>query len=162
MHKHILVPLFASVCGIAPGAHGVPATGRAPAANEAPAANKAPAADKKWQQVVTGASSTGYADAGSIQRSGATASMQVLIDYPKPPFDGNNLPYRSLTMRNEYHCEEARFRVLSIASHTSNMGHGERPYTSDEAGEWEAVTNASIQKELWKLACAKAALPASP
>ena len=143
MRKYILAPLFAIACA----AHG---------------ANGASAAEEKWQQVVTGANSTGYADTDSIQRSGAIASMRVLVDYPKPPFDGNNLRYRSLTMRNEYHCEEARFRVLSIASHTGNMGRGERPYTSDETGEWEAVPNASIQKELWKLACAKATLPASP
>jgi hypothetical protein len=147
MLKLILVPLL------------VIASHRAQAADEA---QGAPRVNEKWQQIVSGVNSTGYADADNIQRKGATATMQVLIDYPKPPFDGNNLPYRSLTMRNEYQCEEGRFRVLSIASHAGNMGSGERPYASDEAGEWEAVTNASIQKELWKLACAKSTLPAAP
>lgn len=146
MRKYILVPLLALTCGTA----------------QAAGAQNAPRADEKWQQVVSGVNSTGYADADNIQRSGAIATMQVLIDYPKPPFDGNNLPYRSLTMKNEYQCEEGRFRVLSIASHAANMGRGERPFTSDEASEWEVVTNASIQKELWKLACVKSTLPPAP
>lgn len=114
---------------------------------------------QSWQQVVRGANSTAYADVESIERSAPLATMQALIDYQKPPFDGNNLPYRSLTMRNEYHCEEGRFRTLSITSHAGNMGSGERPYTTDEAGEWITVSKTSIQGDLWKLACAKTTLP---
>jgi hypothetical protein len=133
MRKSILIPLLVIACGTA---------------------------QAEWRPVASAVNSTGYADADSIRRSGVSATMRVLIDYLKPPFDGNNLPYRSLTMQNEYHCEEARFRVLSITSHAGNMGRGDRPYTTDEVGEWEVVTNASIQKEMWKLACSKAALPA--
>jgi hypothetical protein len=132
MRKYILLPLLAIACG---AAHG------------------------EWQPAATGANSTAYTDAASIRRHGATARMRVLIDFARPPFDGNNLPYRSLTMENEYQCDEGRLRVLSIASHADGMGRGERPYTSDEVGEWEAITDTSIQKDLWKQACAKTALP---
>lgn len=116
-------------------------------------------AKAEWQAVASGVNSSGYADTGSIRRDGASAVMRVLIDYEKPPFDGNNLPYRSLTMRNEYDCDIARFRVLDIASHSENMGGGEQPYTTSEPGEWEPVSLTSIQKDLWKLACKKTALP---
>jgi hypothetical protein len=108
----------------------------------------------EWREVVRGVNSTGYADVDSIRRAGAVTAMRVLVDYPKPPFDGNNLPYRSLTMLNEYQCQEKRFRVLTITSHVGNMGGGERPYTTDEPGAWETVSPQTIQNELWALACA--------
>lgn len=113
----------------------------------------------EWQPVVTGANSTAYADAATIRRVDAMATMQVLIDYRKPPFDGNNLPYLSLTMRNEYRCTDAaggapQYRVLAIASHADHMGRGARPFVTDEAGEWETVSPHTVQQDLWKLACA--------
>jgi hypothetical protein len=115
------------------------------------------AAAQSWQQVVRGENSTAYADIGSIERSAPHATMRAMIDYQKPPFDGNNLPYRSLTMRNEYHCEEGRFRSLSITSHTGNMGSGEQPYTTDEPGDWEVVSPQTLQGNLWKVACLNSA-----
>jgi hypothetical protein len=110
---------------------------------------------RQWQKTIAGASSTGYAAPATIQRNGARSTMEVLVDYQKPPFDGNNLPYLSLTMRNEYDCDAQQFRVLAISSHSGNMGRGDKPYQTDEPGEWEPVTAGSIQKELWEVACEK-------
>lgn len=107
----------------------------------------------EWQPVVNAANSVAYADPASIRRSETSATMHVLIDYAKPPFDGNNLPYLSLTMRNEYRCTDSHYRVLTITSHAGNMGRGERPYTSDEPGEWEAVSPRTVQGDLMKVAC---------
>lgn len=116
----------------------------------------AASAQAQWQEVVRGANSTAYADPGSIRRGDAAATMQVLIDYEKPPFDGNNLPYLSLTMHNEYRCDDAQFRVLAIASHEQHMGRGERPFTSSEPAEWEKVSPNTVQRDLWKMACGEA------
>lgn len=107
----------------------------------------------EWRQVVSAANSTAYADPTSIRRGAAAATMRVLIDYRKPPFDGNNLPYLSLTMRNEYSCGDGRFRVLEITSHAGPMGSGERPFTTDEPGAWEIVSPHTVQQDLLKLAC---------
>jgi hypothetical protein len=108
-----------------------------------------------WEKVADGVNSTGYADRASIQKSAASVIMQVLIDYQKPPFDGNNLPYLSLTMRNEYHCSNRQFRVLIITSHAGHMGNGAQPYKTDEPSEWEMVPTTSIQNALWEIACGK-------
>lgn len=112
-------------------------------------------AQPQWQEVVRGASSTAYADIDSIRRSDTTATTRILIDYRKPPFDGNNLPYLSLTMRNEYRCDTAQFRVLAINSHSGHMGLGEQPFRSTEPTEWETVSPNTIQQDLWKVACGK-------
>lgn len=115
----------------------------------------------EWEKVVSGHNATGYVDRATVRKNGSSVTMQVLIDYQKPPFDGNNLPYLSLTMRNEYHCDEHRFRVLTITSHSAHMGGGTKPYNTDEPGEWETVPTTSIQKTLWEIACGKIALPQS-
>ncbi len=112
-----------------------------------------------WEPVASGANATGYVDRSSIRKSADSVTMQVLIDYQKPPFDGNNLPYLSLTMRNEYHCAEQRFRVLTINSHTEHMGQGEQPYKTNEPSEWEPVPTTSIQKMMWSIACEKSVAP---
>lgn len=107
-----------------------------------------------WQRVAAGANVTAYADIDSVRRNGPLVSLRALLDFAKPPFDGNNLPYLSLTMRNEYHCGEKRYRSLSITSHAGHMASGERPYTTEEPGAWEPVRDTSIQKDLFELACA--------
>jgi hypothetical protein len=140
MHKSILASAVALACGMA--------------FCDTIAENATPS---EWQAIVRGATSTGYADTSSIRRSGTIVTMRVLVDYPKPPFDGNNLQYRSLTMRNEYDCGQTRFRVLSITSHSGNMAQGERPYTTDETGEWEAISPHTVQRALWHRACATGA-----
>lgn len=110
-----------------------------------------------WRRVAGGANVTAYADIDSLRRNGPLVSLRALLDFAKPPFDGNNLPYLSLTMRNEYDCGEKRFRTLSITSHAGHMGSGERPYTTSEPSEWETVRATAIQNDLWKLACAASA-----
>jgi hypothetical protein len=108
----------------------------------------------QWREVGSGANSTSYVDPDTIRRSGDRTAMAVLIDFQKPPFDGNNLPYLSLTMQNEYDCAHTQFRVLAIVSHAANMGHGEQLYRTDEPSDWEPVASGTVQKDLWKAACA--------
>lgn len=116
--------------------------------------NGVPVDRTAWRRVASGVNVTAYADVDSVIRDGPLVSLRALLDFAKPPFDGNNLPYLSLTMRNEYRCDERRYRSLSITSHAGHMASGERPYTTDEPGAWEAVRSTSIQKDLFELACA--------
>jgi len=107
----------------------------------------------QWRKVGEGANSTSYVDPDTVRKSGNQTSMAVLIDFQKPPFDGNNLRYSSLTMQSEYDCTQKQFRVLAIASHTGNMGRGERPYQTSEPSDWEPVALGTVQKDLWEAAC---------
>jgi hypothetical protein len=81
--------------------------------------------------------------------------MNVLVDYIKVPFDGNNLPYLSLTMKSEYNCATQQFRTVHITSHSGHMGAGDRPFTSAEADAWQPVLPKHNQEALWKAACGK-------
>ncbi|MFT3930711.1 MAG: hypothetical protein QM709_10500 [Spongiibacteraceae bacterium] len=109
----------------------------------------------EWKSVAKTYQSVGYVDLNSVQQRGDITSMNVLIDYEKPPFDGNNLSYRSLTLRSEYNCATQQFRTIKLTSHIGNMATGHKPYHSDEPSEWQAVSPASIQNAFWKTACAK-------
>ncbi|MDB6062807.1 MAG: hypothetical protein JWM78_2910, partial [Verrucomicrobiaceae bacterium] len=97
----------------------------------------------------------GYADLDTLRKTGNNAALWILVDFEKPPFDGNNLRYLSLKMHNEYDCERAQFRVLSMTSYSEKMARGEQRYKSDEAGEWESISPKTIQKKLWEVACGK-------
>ena len=108
-----------------------------------------------WQQITKTYQSTGYVDRSSIQKKGDVTSMNVLIDYEKPPFDGNNLSYRSLTLSSEYNCTTNQFRILKLTSHLKNMATGPKPYHSDEPSEWHAVPTTSVQNGFLKVACEK-------
>lgn len=107
----------------------------------------------EWKQIVTTYNPTAYADPATLQRSGDLASMWVLIDFKKPPFDGNNLPYRSLKMHVEYNCATIEFRFLELASFEGQMATGRTPYTSIEPGAWQPATPEGIQRPLWETAC---------
>lgn len=109
----------------------------------------------EWTKVTTTYQSTGYADLKSIHKNGDIASMDTLIDYEKVPFDGNNLPYRSLKMKSEYNCATRQFRTLILDSYTGNMATGQRPYKSTEPDEWQPVLPRYTQDALWEVACRK-------
>jgi hypothetical protein len=123
------------------------------------AASSAAFAD--WTKVTTGYQSTSYADLSSLQKTGDVVSMNVLVDYVKVPFDGNNLPYLSLTMQGEYNCATQQFRTTHITSHSDHMGAGDRPYTSSEADAWQPVLPKHNQEALLKAACGKSLTPLS-
>lgn len=112
-------------------------------------------ASAEWKEVTRTYQSTGYIDPDSIEKQGDTVSIKALIDYRKPPFDGNNLSYRSLTLISEYHCVNKQFRTLVLTSHLGNMASGHKPFHSDEPGEWHSIPATSIQGAFWKEACEK-------
>lgn len=113
----------------------------------------------EWTPVTKTYQSKGYADFNSLQKRGDVTSMNVLIDYEKPPFDGNNLSYRSLKQKAEYNCATKQFRTLELTSYANNMGKGHRPYHASESSEWQAVQAKSIQEDFWKAACKKYRAP---
>ena len=108
-----------------------------------------------WQAVTKTYQSIGYVERSSIQKRGDITSMDTLIDYEKPPFDGNNLSYKSLKLISEYNCATKQFRTLTLTSYSENMAKGHKLYHSSEASEWQAVPATSIQDGFWKVACEK-------
>lgn len=109
----------------------------------------------EWKLITKTYQSRSYVDLSSIQKKDDITSMNTLIDYEKPPFDGNNLSYRSLRLSSEYNCTTKQFRTLQITSYLGSMATGQKPYHSEEASEWQAVPVNSIQTEFWKTACQK-------
>lgn len=121
------------------------------------AASSAALAD--WTKVTKGYQSKSYVDLGSRQKTGDIASMDVLIDYDKVPFDGNNLPYLSLKMKAEYNCATKQFRTVKLTSYSGHMATGDQPYTSIEPDEWQPVLAKHTQDVLWEMACQKKFAP---
>lgn len=109
----------------------------------------------EWSKVSGTHNKTTYADLETRQKIGDIATMWVLVNFDKAPFDGNNLPYLSLKMNVEYQCVATQFRVLKLTSFAGHMATGKQPYTSVDPGEWQAVPPGTIQKPLWDVACKK-------
>lgn len=110
-------------------------------------------ASGEWEKIDAGHRSTAYADLETLRRQNTIATMNVLIDFEKPPFDGNNLPYLSLKMSVEYDCKTPHFRAMQITSYAGHMATGDKPYSSSEPQQWESIPDKSLQKSLWKTAC---------
>lgn len=110
-------------------------------------------AQAEWTKVFSGFNPTAYADLDTLKRTGDVATMSVLVDFKKVPFDGNNLPYLSLKMKIEYHCQKAEFRFLELASYAGHMATGRSPYVAHEPSQWQPTTDHGIQKSLWDVAC---------
>lgn len=111
----------------------------------------------EWKKIDTGHRSTAYADIQTLRRQDTIATMNVLIDFEKPPFDGNNLPYLSLKMTVEYDCKTPQFRAMKITSYAGHMATGDKPYASAEPQQWESIPDKSMQKSLRKTACGQRA-----
>lgn len=112
-----------------------------------------PFAAAEWTQIASSYNPIAYADLATLQRDGDIAAMAVLIDFKTKPFDGDNLPYLSLTMQAEYDCKTVQFRFIELASHADHMGRGKTVYTSEKASQWQPA-KPGIQQPLWETACA--------
>jgi len=95
-----------------------------------------------------------YADAGSIRRNGALATMHGLYDFRRPDFTPEGRGLLSTVVLREYDCEGRRVRLLSSIDFAGNMGRGEAVKTSTHSGRWESVHEEGIDDAYLRVACA--------
>jgi hypothetical protein len=95
-----------------------------------------------------------YVDLSTIRKSGNTAKMWTLNDYKKAQIVGNGKSYLSTMGRQEYDCNEEKFRVLSLYFYSGNMKNGDLVLSDDtEDTQWRSIPPESISAAQFKIAC---------
>jgi hypothetical protein len=95
-----------------------------------------------------------YADADSIRRSGAMATMHGLYDFRRQDFTPEGRGLYSTVVLREYDCAARRVRLLHAVDFSGHMGAGVAVMTSSRLGRWEAVHEAGIDDAFLRVACA--------
>lgn len=94
-----------------------------------------------------------YADLSTIRKSGGTAKMWTLQDFKKAQPLSNNKSYLSAMARQEYDCNEEKFRVLSSYVYSGNMKNGDLVGNDDSSGEFHSIPPESVIATEFKIAC---------
>jgi hypothetical protein len=55
----------------------------------------------------------------------------------------------------EYDCKEERLRTIYYSDHSGNMARGKSVYSDDDPTKWSPVPRATVQEDLWEIACGK-------
>lgn len=109
----------------------------------------------EWVEVGGNENATTYADPATIRRAGNSVTMWHLIDYVNARAIEGAKPYMSITMQDEYDCNEERARTLSISVHTGNMGEGEVIGITTKPWYWRPVSSDTLVETLRAFACEK-------
>ncbi len=108
----------------------------------------------QWSEVGKTPEALVYIDRASIERQGGVARMVDIFDFTAAQqVEGKS--YLSLQSLAEYDCIERRTRPLRIIAFSKNMGEGSVASSLETPGPWEHVAPASMEQELWRLACSR-------
>ena len=109
-----------------------------------------------WVEV--GGNETGaiyYADPATIRKAVNRVKMWILVDYKTTRVSSGGMPYMSMKAHVEYDCKEERVRTLYYSNHSGNMAGGKSVFSDDDPAKWSPVPRATIQEDLWEIACGK-------
>lgn len=95
-----------------------------------------------------------FVDQSTATKSDDTAQVLHLVRWGEPQTDPGVPPYLSTVVRTSYHCTEKREKYLASTSYTGPMGNGVKVLADEnEAESWYSISDASMEENLWKIAC---------
>ena len=98
---------------------------------------------------------TYYANPASIHKEGNKVKMWNVVDYTTARVSSDGKPYMSMKARVQYDCKEERLRTMHYSGHSEHMGRGKSVYSDDDPTKWSPVPRATVQEDLWEIACGK-------
>lgn len=109
----------------------------------------------EWQKIGINDGDTQYVDSGTIRADGNMVKAWTLIDSKTPKRVGTDEAHLSMKIHEEYDCAQAKFRMLSVSTHTANMGQGRVIGFSNDPTEWVGVPPDSFAALKLHLLCGK-------
>jgi len=98
---------------------------------------------------------TYYANPASIHKEGNKVKMWNVVDYKTARVSSDGKPYMSMKARVQYDCKEERLRTMHYSGHSEHMGRGKSVYSDDNPTKWIPVPRATVQEDLWAIACSE-------
>jgi len=89
-----------------------------------------------------------FLDPNTIRRNGNSVLIWTLQDFKK--VKNGDL---SMKLRVKIECKEETVQIISLVSHSENMGKGKITVSGSGTGKPQYVVPDSSGEELWKLAC---------
>lgn len=81
--------------------------------------------------------------------------MWNVVDYKTARVSSDGKPYMSMKARVQYDCKEERLRTMHDSVHSGNMGRGKSVYSDDDPTKLIPVPRATVQEDLWAIACSE-------
>jgi len=109
-----------------------------------------------WSLFATdGKGNTVYIDRDTALRKGSIVKIWVLLDGRTVHETVEGKPFLSSRTLHQYDCQKERFRFLSYALFSENMGSGQVVESSHSMLEWERVPPKGSARRLLNFVCKK-------
>ena len=99
-----------------------------------------------------------YVDPSTVQRSGDSAEMWVLIDYAQPLPDKTGKQVMSDKLHYRYDCKARLLSIVDTSAHTGPMATGQLVNVNPDAPEVTPVPPGTTAEKMWRHACGDAAV----
>jgi Surface-adhesin protein E len=107
----------------------------------------------EWIELGSSAMGKPYAAPASIKKTGDSATMWVLFDYPSAQKDASGKMVLSDKLHYEYDCKARLYRILASSAHAGNMASGEVIGSTSGPEPWAPVEADSLGETDWNYAC---------
>jgi len=101
----------------------------------------------KWSEDTSYA--TYYYDPATIEKNGHSARVWMIQDLKKPERLGD----LSRHFLDEYDCNEARYRYLSVTAYSDQMARGRALLSREALSEWQYIAPQTFEARLLAILC---------
>ncbi len=110
-------------------------------------------APAEWVETVNHHLDTHFVDYSSMQQGDGNVRLWELYNCAKADQTPTGKEYRSIKIRHEYDCLEAKVRVMSVILYAGKGGTGEIVLSDSVMGDWKAILPGSTSDTVWRVAC---------
>lgn len=96
-----------------------------------------------------------YADITTRRPVGSNVQLRTMTDYLEAQEISAGKTFRSVTMQDEFNCEEGSGRHLSLVAKSDNMGEGKTVAVEMKPAPVRPIREGSADVEMLKFACAR-------
>jgi len=110
-----------------------------------------------WVKVGSNGDLTTYVEPSTISKAGSSVSMWGVVDLKDARKEETGKSFLSAKSLQEYDCQAAQTKKITLSFFSANMGAGEvvHTYTDPEKWKWTPVPHGTIVEAMWKAACGK-------
>ena len=98
---------------------------------------------------------TSYADPDTLLVLGAKVQLLTMTDYQEAQSISANQKFKSVTMQDEFNCDDETGRHINLSAMSDNMGKGTSVAAETKPAPVRKIQPQTADAEMLKFACAK-------
>lgn len=113
-----------------------------------------------WVVLLAAPAATLYTEPSTIEKTGDSATLWVLLDYKQPQLDKTGKQVLSDRLHYQYDCKNKTESIIATTAYTGPMGSGDIVNENPDAPQVTPVASGTPAEDMWMQACGNTAADA--